>query len=122
LSILTGATTCIAGEFGEGALRINGATADYYSVASASVGLTPGVARHSEMILSRIEFLQASAWHRALALPGEMKSVRHRQADTTIPRGLNNARHLRHIARRDRHRRFRRTRPSESLAPLVPIN
>ena len=41
----------VAGEFGEGALRINGATADYYSVASASVGLTLGVAKHSEVIL-----------------------------------------------------------------------
>ena len=41
----------VAGEFGEGALRINGATADYYSVASASVGLTLGVARHSEVML-----------------------------------------------------------------------
>jgi lipid-binding SYLF domain-containing protein len=41
----------VAGEFGEGALRINGATADYYNVASASVGLTLGVARHSEVIL-----------------------------------------------------------------------
>jgi lipid-binding SYLF domain-containing protein len=41
----------VAGEFGEGALRINGATADYYSVTSASVGLTLGYARHSEVIL-----------------------------------------------------------------------
>ena len=41
----------VAGEFGEGALRSNGATVDYYSVASASVGLTLGVARHSEVIL-----------------------------------------------------------------------
>jgi lipid-binding SYLF domain-containing protein len=41
----------VAGEFGEGALRINGATVNYYSVASASVGLTLGVARHSEVIL-----------------------------------------------------------------------
>jgi lipid-binding SYLF domain-containing protein len=41
----------VAGEFGEGALRINGATVEYYSVASASVGLTLGVARHSEVIL-----------------------------------------------------------------------
>jgi lipid-binding SYLF domain-containing protein len=41
----------VAGEFGEGALRINGATADYYSVTSGSVGLTLGVARHSEVIL-----------------------------------------------------------------------
>jgi lipid-binding SYLF domain-containing protein len=41
----------VAGEFGEGALRIQGATADYYSVTSASVGLTLGYARHSEVIL-----------------------------------------------------------------------
>ena len=41
----------VAGEFGEGALRISGATADYYSVTSASVGLTLGYARHSEVIL-----------------------------------------------------------------------
>ncbi|HWZ62726.1 MAG TPA: YSC84-related protein [Steroidobacteraceae bacterium] len=41
----------VAGEFGEGALRVNGATVGYYSVASGSVGLTLGVARHSEVIL-----------------------------------------------------------------------
>jgi lipid-binding SYLF domain-containing protein len=41
----------VAGEFGEGALRVNGATVDYYSIASASVGLTLGVAKHSEVIL-----------------------------------------------------------------------
>jgi lipid-binding SYLF domain-containing protein len=41
----------VAGEFGEGALRISGATADYYSVTSASVGLTLGYASHSEVIL-----------------------------------------------------------------------
>jgi lipid-binding SYLF domain-containing protein len=41
----------IAGEFGEGALRTHGATVDYYSVTSASVGLTLGYARHSEVIL-----------------------------------------------------------------------
>ena len=41
----------VAGEFGEGALRVNGATVNYYSIASASVGLTLGVARHSEVIL-----------------------------------------------------------------------
>lgn len=41
----------VAGEFGEGALRTHGATADYYSVTSASVGLTLGYARHSEVIL-----------------------------------------------------------------------
>jgi lipid-binding SYLF domain-containing protein len=41
----------VAGEFGEGVLRINGKTVNYYSVTSASVGLTLGVARHSAIIL-----------------------------------------------------------------------
>jgi len=41
----------VAGEFGEGALRVNGATVSYFSIASVSVGLTLGVARHSEVIL-----------------------------------------------------------------------
>lgn len=41
----------VAGEFGEGVLRINGKTVDYYSVTSASLGLTLGVAHHSEVIL-----------------------------------------------------------------------
>lgn len=41
----------VAGEHGEGVLRVNGGTVDYYSVTSASVGLTLGVAHHSEVIL-----------------------------------------------------------------------
>jgi lipid-binding SYLF domain-containing protein len=41
----------VAGEFGEGVLRVNGKTVDYYSVTSGSVGLTLGVAHHSEVIL-----------------------------------------------------------------------
>jgi lipid-binding SYLF domain-containing protein len=41
----------IAGEYGEGVLRVNGKTVDYYSVSSGSVGLTLGVAHHSEVIL-----------------------------------------------------------------------
>jgi lipid-binding SYLF domain-containing protein len=41
----------VAGEYGEGVLRVNGKTVDYYSVTSASVGLTLGVASHSEVIL-----------------------------------------------------------------------
>lgn len=39
------------GEYGEGALRINGATVDYYNVASASVGLQIGVQVKTEVIL-----------------------------------------------------------------------
>jgi lipid-binding SYLF domain-containing protein len=57
----------VAGEFGEGALRTHGATADYYSVTSASVGLTLGYARHSEVILFMTQdaldkFMKSQDW------------------------------------------------------------
>jgi lipid-binding SYLF domain-containing protein len=41
----------LASEYGEGALLVHGATVDYYSIASASFGLTAGMATHSEIIL-----------------------------------------------------------------------
>jgi len=41
----------LASEYGEGALQVHGATVDYYRIASASVGLTAGMATHSEIIL-----------------------------------------------------------------------
>ena len=41
----------VAGEFGEGALRVNGQNVAYYSLSSASVGLTLGVAKHNEIIM-----------------------------------------------------------------------
>ena len=41
----------VGGEFGEGALRIDGKDVAYYSVSSASVGLTLGLAKHKEVIL-----------------------------------------------------------------------
>ena len=41
----------IAGEYGEGALQVNGKTVTYYKVSSASIGLTLGVAQHSEVIM-----------------------------------------------------------------------
>ncbi len=41
----------IAGEHGEGVLQVKGQTVGYYSVSSASVGLTLGVARHKEIIM-----------------------------------------------------------------------
>jgi lipid-binding SYLF domain-containing protein len=41
----------VGGQFGEGALRIDGKNVAYYSVASASVGLTLGLAKHKEVIL-----------------------------------------------------------------------
>jgi lipid-binding SYLF domain-containing protein len=41
----------VAGEFGEGALLVNGQNVGYYSLSSASVGLTLGVAKHNEIIM-----------------------------------------------------------------------
>lgn len=41
----------VGGEFGEGVLRVHGQTVNYYSVASASIGLTLGIAKHREIIL-----------------------------------------------------------------------
>ncbi len=41
----------VAGEFGEGALRIDGKDVAYYSISSASVGLTLGLAKRKEVIL-----------------------------------------------------------------------
>jgi lipid-binding SYLF domain-containing protein len=41
----------IGGEHGEGALLVGGKTVGYYSVGAASVGLTLGLAKHSEIIM-----------------------------------------------------------------------
>jgi lipid-binding SYLF domain-containing protein len=48
---VTKAGAGVAGEYGEGVLRLNGSTVNYYSVGSASVGLTLGVSKHSEIIM-----------------------------------------------------------------------
>lgn len=41
----------VGGEYGEGVLRVNNKTTGYYSIVSASLGLTLGVERRSEVIL-----------------------------------------------------------------------
>jgi lipid-binding SYLF domain-containing protein len=41
----------VAAEYGQGVLQINRITVAYYSVASTSVGLTAGMATHSEVVL-----------------------------------------------------------------------
>jgi lipid-binding SYLF domain-containing protein len=41
----------VGGQYGEGALRVDGKIVAYYSVTSASVGLTLGLAKHKEIIL-----------------------------------------------------------------------
>ncbi|MFZ1098276.1 MAG: lipid-binding SYLF domain-containing protein [Steroidobacteraceae bacterium] len=57
----------VAGEFGEGALQVNGRTVGYYSVGAASVGLTLGLAKHSEIIMfmtpeSLEKFTSSDGW------------------------------------------------------------
>ncbi|SET31918.1 YSC84-related protein [Oceanicella actignis] len=48
---ITKAGFLIGGAYGEGALRINGVTVDYYAVAAASFGLQAGVQRMSQALL-----------------------------------------------------------------------
>jgi lipid-binding SYLF domain-containing protein len=57
----------VAGEYGQGVLRVNHATVDYYSIGSASVGLTLGLAKHSEIIMfmtqdSLDKFTSSAGW------------------------------------------------------------
>ena len=57
----------IAAEYGEGALKINGATFAYYRLSSASVGLTAGMATRSEIILFMTQealdkFMKSRGW------------------------------------------------------------
>ena len=57
----------VAGQFGEGALRIDGKDVAYYSVTSASVGLTLGLAEHKEIILFMTQealdkFMNSHGW------------------------------------------------------------
>ena len=57
----------IGGEFGEGALRINGKTVDYYNTASASIGFQLG-AQKKTIILAFLDqealddFMRSSGW------------------------------------------------------------
>ena len=48
---ITKAGVGVGGEFGEGVLQVDGKTVGYYSLKSASVGLTLGLANHSEIIM-----------------------------------------------------------------------
>lgn len=64
---VTKAGAGVAGEFGEGVLRVDGADVNYYNLESASVGLTLGVAHHSEIILfmtpeSLDKFMKSAGW------------------------------------------------------------
>jgi lipid-binding SYLF domain-containing protein len=64
---VTKAGAGVAGEYGEGVLRVKGKTVDYYSVTSGSVGATLGVASHTEMIMFMTQealdkFTQSNGW------------------------------------------------------------
>ncbi|HEY0803369.1 MAG TPA: YSC84-related protein, partial [Steroidobacteraceae bacterium] len=57
----------VGGQFGEGALRIDGKNVAYYSISSASVGLTLGLAKHKEVILFMTQevldkFMNSHGW------------------------------------------------------------
>jgi lipid-binding SYLF domain-containing protein len=57
----------IAGEYGEGALRVSGKTVGYYSVSSASIGLTLGAAKRSEILVFTTQealdkFIASKGW------------------------------------------------------------
>ena len=64
---ITKAGIGVGGEHGDGALQENGKTVGYYSISGASIGLTLGVSRHSEVILfntpeARDKFVNGSDW------------------------------------------------------------
>ena len=56
----------VAAEHGDGVLQVDGKTVDYYSVNAGSVGLTLGVAQHSEIIM----FMTKEALNKFLATKG----------------------------------------------------
>jgi lipid-binding SYLF domain-containing protein len=64
---ITKAGVGIGGEHGDGALLQSGKTVGYYSISGASIGLTLGVSRHSQVILfqtpqARDKFLNSKDW------------------------------------------------------------
>jgi lipid-binding SYLF domain-containing protein len=64
---VTKAGVGVAGEYGEGVLRVQGRTVDYYKLMSGSVGLTLGVAKHREIIMFMTQgaldkFTKSAGW------------------------------------------------------------
>jgi lipid-binding SYLF domain-containing protein len=64
---ITKAGAGVGGEHGDGALLENGKAVGYYSISGASIGLTLGVSRHSEVILfktpeARDRFVNGRDW------------------------------------------------------------
>ena len=64
---ITKAGAGLGGEHGDGALQQNGKTVGYYAISGASIGLTLGVSRHSEVIVfnspeARDKFVNGGDW------------------------------------------------------------
>jgi lipid-binding SYLF domain-containing protein len=64
---ITKAGVGVAAEFGEGVLQVDGKTIGYYSIGAGSVGLTLGLAKHSEVIMfmnqqSLDKFTSSKGW------------------------------------------------------------
>ena len=64
---ITKAAIGVGPEHGDGALQKNGKTVGYYSISGASIGLTVGVSRHSQVILfntpeARDKFVNGNDW------------------------------------------------------------
>jgi len=64
---VTKAGAGVGGEYGEGALQVDGKTVGYYKMTGASVGATLGAARRSEVILfmtdaARDKFMHSHDW------------------------------------------------------------
>lgn len=64
---VTKAGVGVAGEYGEGVLQVDGKTVNYYSIGAASVGLTLGIGKHSEIIMfmtkdSLDKFTKGEGW------------------------------------------------------------
>ena len=64
---ITKAGAGIGGEYGEGVLRVHGRTVGYYSVSSASIGLTLGAAKRREIIVFTTQdaldkFIASKGW------------------------------------------------------------
>lgn len=55
MPLVTKAGIGLGGSYGQGALRINGTTVDYYSAASASIGLQIGAQQHAHVLFFMTE-------------------------------------------------------------------
>jgi lipid-binding SYLF domain-containing protein len=73
----------VGGEYGEGALRVNGATVDYYSTTSGSIGFQLGVQKKSIIIM----FMEQSALDRFRSSSGWEVGVDGSVALVTIGTG-----------------------------------